>query len=77
MPNEAKPSLTGREKRLLRRPAERKPDDQIAIEIGGTTEQIAAQRERLLARLGIGSDIEIKEAAKSLARWPYRQARSK
>jgi DNA-binding CsgD family transcriptional regulator len=52
--------LTEREKQLLRRLAEGKADDQIASEIGGTDKRIAAQRERLLARLSIGSDSETK-----------------
>ena len=67
--------LTGREKRLLRRWADGKPDAPIATEIGGTKEHIGALRERLLTRLGISSDGDIKAAAKSLARWPYRQRR--
>lgn len=65
--------LTEREKQLLRRLAEQKPDDQIALEIGGTVKQIVAQRERLLARLGIYSHGEIRRAARLWARWPYRQ----
>lgn len=69
------PPLTEREKRLLRRIAEDKTDAEIAVRIGGTAKQIAAQRERLLDRLGIVSDGEIKDAAKSLARWPYRKSK--
>nr|WP_249127691.1 LuxR C-terminal-related transcriptional regulator [Bradyrhizobium lablabi] len=69
--------MTEREKQLLRRLAEGKTDRQIAVEMGGKREQIAAQRERLLSKLGVSSEDEIKEAAKSLARWPYRQAGSK
>ncbi|MBR0901337.1 LuxR C-terminal-related transcriptional regulator [Bradyrhizobium liaoningense] len=66
--------LSDREKRLLRRLADGKPDRKIASEIGGRRDQIAAQRERLLSRLGISSDPEIKEAARLLARWPYHQS---
>ena len=65
--------LTRREKRLLRRLAEEKSDAEIALRIGGTAKQIAVQRERLLARLGIISHSQIREAATSLARWPYHQ----
>jgi DNA-binding NarL/FixJ family response regulator len=67
--------LTEREKQLLRRLAEGKTDDQIASEIGGKASQIGVQRERLLQRLSICSDEAIRAAAKSLARWPYRQKR--
>ena len=67
--------LTQREKQLLRRLAGQKSDAEIAAQIGGTAFQIGAQRERLLARLGIVSDSEIREAAKSLARWPFHQTK--
>jgi DNA-binding CsgD family transcriptional regulator len=66
--------LTDREKRLLRRLADGKTDEEIAREIGGTKKQIATQRKRLLGRLGLCSDDDIKGAAKSLARWPYRKS---
>jgi DNA-binding CsgD family transcriptional regulator len=61
--------LTGREKQLLRRLAERKPDRLIAAEIGGTQRQIAEQRKRLLGRLGLSSDEEIRKAAEALAQY--------
>ena len=71
--SEVNPPLTEREKQTLRRLAEAKTDAEIALQIGGTATQIAAQRKRLLARLGIVSGSEIRDAAKSLARWPYRK----
>jgi DNA-binding CsgD family transcriptional regulator len=67
--------LSPREKQLLRRFAAGKTDEQIAVQLGGTTAQIAAQRARLLAKLGITSEAEISEAAKRLAPWAtYRGA---
>jgi DNA-binding CsgD family transcriptional regulator len=71
------PPLTDREKRLLRRLAEQKSDTDIASEMGGTAAQIAVQRERLLARLGIVSRSDVEKAARTLARWPYRQSKIK
>jgi DNA-binding CsgD family transcriptional regulator len=62
--------LTPREKQLLRRLAQGKPDDQIGKEIGGNRRQVALQRERLLAKLRLRSHDEICEAARQLASWP-------
>jgi DNA-binding NarL/FixJ family response regulator len=66
--------LSPREKALLRRLAEGKSDKQIAAQIGGTKQQIAAQRQRLIDRLGISSPTELAAAAGRLARlgtvWP-------
>jgi DNA-binding NarL/FixJ family response regulator len=66
--------LSPREKALLRRLAEGKPDKQIAQQIGGTERQIAAQRQRLIDRLGISPPTELAIAAERLARfgilWP-------
>ena len=67
--------LSPREKRLLRRIAAGKADKQIASTLGGTANQIAEQRARLLAKLRISSEAEIVEAAKQLAAWTtYRGA---
>jgi len=60
--------LSSREKRLLGRLARGMKDDLIAGQIGGTRAQIAAQRQRLLDKLGIGSRAEIADAAKRLAK---------
>jgi DNA-binding CsgD family transcriptional regulator len=61
------PTLSGREKQLLRRIAAGKTDQQIATRIGGTPQQIAEQRARLLAKLEIKSEAEIAQAAKRFA----------
>jgi DNA-binding CsgD family transcriptional regulator len=59
--------LSPREKRLLRRFAAGKTDKEIAGHLGGTAEQVSAQRARLLSKLQISSKTEIAEAAKRLA----------
>jgi DNA-binding CsgD family transcriptional regulator len=64
------PPLSSREKQLLRRLAKGMSDDVIASRIGGRRDQIAEQRQRLCQKLGIGSLVEIKEAAARLAAWP-------
>ncbi|MGV7218855.1 LuxR C-terminal-related transcriptional regulator [Bradyrhizobium sp. UFLA05-112] len=61
--------LSPREKRLLRRLAAGKSDAQIAERIRGTAKQVAQQRARLLAKLGIDSQAEIAVAAERLASW--------
>ncbi|WP_456670781.1 hypothetical protein [Bradyrhizobium sp. USDA 3240] len=48
-------------------------DAQIAAQIGGTEAQISVQRVRLLRKLQIHSHIQIRDAAKRLARWPASQ----
>ena len=60
--------LSPREKQLLRRLAKGKSDKQIATQIGGTEQQIAAQRQRLIDRLGIHSPTELTAATERLAR---------
>jgi DNA-binding CsgD family transcriptional regulator len=66
------PILTGREKRLLRRIAKGKSNQQIAVEIGGTEQQIGEQRHRLLSKLEIWSQETLTEIANRLAPWPSR-----
>ncbi|MGL3109397.1 helix-turn-helix domain-containing protein [Bradyrhizobium sp. BR 1432] len=61
--------LTPREKQLLRRLAAGKTDHEIAVRLGGTAKQVAGQRERLLAKLGICAPAEIEDAAERLAGW--------
>jgi DNA-binding CsgD family transcriptional regulator len=68
--------LSPREKQLLRRLAQGKSDKQIAAQIGGTEQQIAAQRQRLIDRLEIRSPTELAAAAERLARIRYRLARA-
>ena len=59
--------LSPREKQLLRRLAAGKTDKEIAGHLGGTAEQVSAQRARLLSKLRISSEMEIAEAARRLA----------
>ena len=63
-------SLSPREKQLLRRLAQGKPDQTIAAEIGGKAQQIAAQRQRLIEKLAVESQAELVAAAAQLAPWP-------
>jgi DNA-binding CsgD family transcriptional regulator len=62
--------LSPREKQLLRRFAAGKTDAQIAEHFGGDAEQVAKQRARLLAKLGISTPAEIADAAERLAYSP-------
>jgi DNA-binding CsgD family transcriptional regulator len=64
--------LSPREKKLLRRFARGKTDRQIAREIGGTEQQVSAQRRRLIERLRIQSEEQLVAAADQLAAWPAR-----
>ncbi|MGV7216441.1 helix-turn-helix transcriptional regulator [Bradyrhizobium sp. UFLA05-112] len=59
--------LSPREKQFLRRLAAGKTDAQIAERLGGTAKQVAEQRVRLLAKLGISAPDEIADAAEQLA----------
>ncbi|MCA1552285.1 hypothetical protein I6F36_36550 [Bradyrhizobium sp. BRP19] len=61
--------LSPREKQFLRRIAAGKTDREIAARLGGTRQQIAQQRARLLERLGVSSEAEIAAAARRLAEW--------
>ena len=61
--------LSPREKRFLRRLAAGKTNEEIAVCLGGTEEQVSEQRVRLLAKLGIRTSAEIAEAADRLAPW--------
>jgi DNA-binding CsgD family transcriptional regulator len=60
--------LSPREKALLRRLAQGKSDKLIAKQMGGTKLQIAAQRQRLIDKLGIRSPTQLAAAAERLAR---------
>jgi DNA-binding NarL/FixJ family response regulator len=60
--------LSPREKQLLRCLAKGKSDKLIEAQIGCTKQQIAAQRQRLIDRLGIHSPTELAAAAERLAR---------
>jgi DNA-binding NarL/FixJ family response regulator len=48
--------------------AQGKSDNEIAQQIGGTEVQIAAQRQRLIDKLGIRSPTELAAAAERLVR---------
>ncbi|MDA9550008.1 hypothetical protein GPL17_07245 [Bradyrhizobium yuanmingense] len=61
--------LSPHEKRFLRRLAAGKTDAEIAVRLGGSCKQIAEQRARLLAKLGITAPEEIVDTAKRLASW--------
>jgi DNA-binding CsgD family transcriptional regulator len=61
--------LSPREKKLLRRLSQGKTDKQISVEIGGREEQIGLQRQRLIERLQIRSQEQIKALAEEFAPW--------
>ena len=62
--------LSARERQLLRRFALGKSDKVIVREIGGTQQQIAVQRERLIGKLKIQSQAQLVTLAGQLAAWP-------
>jgi len=62
--------LSARERQLLRRFALGKSDKVIVREIGGTQQQIAVQRERLIDKLKIQSQAQLVTLAGQLAAWP-------
>jgi DNA-binding CsgD family transcriptional regulator len=70
IPSERVLILSPREKKLLRRLARGKTYAKIAVEIGGTEQQIGQQRRRLIERLRIQSQAQLVAAADQLAAWP-------
>jgi DNA-binding CsgD family transcriptional regulator len=68
------PTLSPREKRMLRRLAQGKTNKEIAQEIRGNAEQIAVQRARLIRKLEIQSDEHLISVANQLAPWTARRA---
>jgi DNA-binding CsgD family transcriptional regulator len=54
---------------MLRRLAKGMSDHMIAVQLGGKTEQVSAQRQRLCQKLHINSQAEVVEAAARLAHW--------
>jgi DNA-binding CsgD family transcriptional regulator len=62
--------LSPREKKFLRQLAKGKTDEEIAVEIGGSEQQIGEQRRRLIERLRIQSQAQLVAAADQLAAWP-------
>ena len=67
-------TLSARERQLLRRFARGKSDIVIAREISGTQQQIEMQRERLIDKLQIQSQVQLVTLAAQLASWPARRA---
>ncbi|AND90381.1 transcriptional regulatory protein [Bradyrhizobium diazoefficiens USDA 110] len=64
--------LTPREKKLLRRLAQGKTDQQIATEIGGRKDQIALQRKSLIERLQVQSQEQLEALVHEFASYPER-----
>jgi DNA-binding NarL/FixJ family response regulator len=63
-------ALSPLEQQLLRRLAQGKLDKVIAQEIGGTEEQVAAQRQALVQKLNIQYRFQLCAAVNKLAPWP-------
>jgi DNA-binding CsgD family transcriptional regulator len=61
--------LSPREKQLLRRFAQGKTDEAIAIEFGRTTSHISAQRLRIMKKFRLKSQAELVALADQVA-WP-------
>ena len=61
------PILSPREKQLLRRIAKGKSNQRIAVEIGGTEQQIGEQRRILLSKFGFRTEETVAEVADRLA----------
>jgi DNA-binding CsgD family transcriptional regulator len=64
------PSVSPREKKLLRRFAAGKTDAQIAVELGDTESRVAAQRQRLAEKFQIDTHEQLVAVADKLARYP-------
>jgi DNA-binding NarL/FixJ family response regulator len=62
--------LSRQHKKLLRRFAKRKTDEQIAKEFGCPAELIAAQRQTMMETLEIRSQAQLAVAARQFAGWP-------
>ena len=63
-------ALSPLEQQLLRRLAQGKLDKVFAQEIGGTEEQVAAQRQALVQKLNIQYRFQLCAAVNKLAPWP-------
>jgi DNA-binding CsgD family transcriptional regulator len=68
--------LSRHQKKLLRRFAKRKTDEQIAKEFGCHAELIAAQRQTLMEKLEIRSQAQLAAAARQFANWPKPKPRA-
>ena len=62
--------LSRQQKKLLRRFARGKTDEQIAREFGCHADLIAAQRQTLMEKLEIRSQAQLAAAARQFANWP-------
>jgi DNA-binding CsgD family transcriptional regulator len=61
--------LSPQQKKLLRRFARGKTDEQIAKEFRCRADLIAAQRQMIMAKLEIGSQAQLAAAARQFADW--------
>jgi DNA-binding CsgD family transcriptional regulator len=65
--------LSQQQKKLLRRFAKAKTDEQIAREFSCRADLIAAQRQRIVEKLEIGSQAQLVAAAYQFANWHRNQ----
>ena len=68
--------ISPREKKLLRRFASGKTDEEIGKELGDREERIAAQRQRIREKLEIQTNEQLVALAGELARWPCRRRKA-
>jgi DNA-binding CsgD family transcriptional regulator len=66
--------LSPQQKKMLRRFAKGKSDEQIAREFGCRADLIAAQRQRIVEKLEIRSQEQLAAAARQFACWKRDQA---
>ena len=74
IPSPDRDKLSPQEKKLLRRFAKGKTNKQIATEFGCRPSLIAAQRQRIVEKLEIGSQAQLAVAAHKFASWSRKQA---
>ena len=68
--------LSPQQKKLLRRFAGGKTDEQIAKEFRCRAHLIAAQRQMILAKLAIRSEAQLTAATRQFANWPKLKPRA-
>ena len=68
--------LSPQQKKLLRRFAGGKPDEQIAKDFRCRAHLIAAQRQMILAKLEIRSEAQLTAATRRFANWPKPKPRA-
>ena len=64
--------LSQQQKKLLRRLAKGQTDEQIGREFAIRADLIAAQRQKIMEKLGIRSQAQVAAAADQFACWPRR-----